>query len=106
MKTTTFKNKPLSPIFNTSDRLTADSMIPYFKDGIVKYKKIAHLISEDPVYLWNAIYRTGTNALGYKIGLAKCAYVRLVEVIKKDHPQMFLQKEGRKFAFKLKSAKG
>ena len=74
-------------------------MIPYFKDGNRKYKKIAHLISEDPVYLWNAIYRTGTNALGYKIGLAKCAYGRLLEVIKKDHPQLFLQKENRKSRF-------
>ena len=96
MKTNTFNKKPLSPIFNTSDKLTADSMIPYFKDGHGKYKKIAHLISEDPEYLWNAIYRTGTNALGYKIGLAKCAYGRLLEVIKKDHPQLFLQKENRK----------
>ena len=99
MKTNTFNKKPLSPIFNTSDKLTADSMIPYFKDGHGKYKKIAHLISEDPEYLWNAIYRTGTNALGYKIGLAKCAYGRLLEVIKKDHPQLFLQKENRKSRF-------
>ena len=96
MKTTTSKKKPLSHFFNASDKLTADSMIPYFKDGHGKHEKIAHLISEDPVYLWNAIYRTGTNALGYKIGLAKCAYGRLVEVIKKDHPQLFLQKENRK----------
>jgi hypothetical protein len=99
MKTNTFNKKPLSHFFNASDLLTADSMIPYFKDGHGKYKKIAHLISEDPVYLWNAIYRTGTNALGYKIGLAKCAYGRLIEVIKKDHPQLFLQKENRKSRF-------
>lgn len=96
MKTNTFKKKPLSPIFNTSDLLTADSMIPYFKDGNGKHEKIAHLISEDPVYLWNAIYRTGIDVLGYKIGLAKCAYGRLLEVIKKEHPQLFLQKENRK----------
>lgn len=74
-------------------------MIPYFKDGDGKYKKVDNLISEDPEYLWNAIYRTGNNVLGYKIGLARCAHGRLIEVIKKDHPQLFILMERRKSRF-------
>jgi hypothetical protein len=81
----------ISTVFNASRKLTADSMVLYTKDGQSKYRKIAHLISEDPEYLWRKIYQPCAP-----FGLARCAYGRLKEAIQREHPDLILQIELRK----------
>lgn len=85
---------PQPHTFNVSKRLTADSMMIYSINGKKVFEKVSHLINNDPLYVWNKLY-----GVGNKLSLAKCAYGRLIEVIKKDYPQLFLQQENRKSKF-------
>lgn len=91
MKTNLFEKTNVTSVFNASKKLTADAFVPYTADGQSKYKKISHLISEDPVYLWKKIYQPNAP-----FGLARCAYGRLKAVIEKNHPHLILQNKQKK----------
>lgn len=77
--------------FTISNKLTADSMIPYMDNGIQVYRKLSYLITHDPLYVWNRLYNSNQ-----KLSLAKCAHNKLMQVMQSRHPDLYKAKEKKK----------
>ena len=86
---------PQPHTFSISKRLTADSMMKYCVNGKCDKDTLSHLISRDPVYVWNKLY-----GVGNKFSLAKCANNRLAQIIQKAHPELYETKEKKKLLYK------
>jgi hypothetical protein len=82
---------PQPHTFNVSKKLTADSMMIYSVDGKNIFKKVSHLISRDPLYVWNKLY-----GVGNKFSLTKCAHSKLMRIMQQAHPHLYRAKERRK----------
>jgi hypothetical protein len=88
---------PLQPIFNISNRLTADSMMPYVIDGKIVTRKVSYVINHDPLFVWDKLYGHSS-----KLSFAKCAHSKLMQVIKLKHPHLYTEKENKKLRHKAK----
>lgn len=86
---------PQPHTFNVSKKLTADSMMIYSINGKCDKDTLSHLISRDPVYVWNKLY-----SVGNKLSLAKCAYNKLAQIIQQAHPELYDAKEKKKLLYK------
>ena len=82
---------PQPHTFSISKRLTADSMMKYCVNGKCDKDTLSHLISRDPVYVWNKLY-----GVGNKLSLAKCAHSKLMRIMQQAHPDLYKAKERRK----------
>lgn len=85
----------LTHTFNASKKLTADSLIKYSYDGKVVYKKLSHIISIDPLYIWNKLYGKDT-----KLSLAGCAHKKLMQVMQQKYPDLYAAKEKKRLRYK------
>jgi len=86
---------PQPHTFSISKKLTADSMMKYCVNDKCDKETLSHLISRDPVYVWNKLY-----GVGNKLSLAKCAYNRLAQIIQNKHPELYKKKEKKKLLYK------
>jgi hypothetical protein len=86
---------PQHHTFSISKKLTADSMMPYCLDGKKVFKKVSHVIQHDPLYVWNRLYSGGNN-----LSLAKCAHNKLMLIMLKRHPDLYMAKEKKKLQYK------